>query len=44
MKLSLLASNLQQLVKEGYGDYEVEFEITDYSGDENILYTVLLIL
>lgn len=40
MKLSLLASNLQELIKEGYGDFEVEFEFTDYSGEENIQYTM----
>ena len=40
MKLSLLASNLQQLVEEGYGDFEVEFEYTDFSGEENVLHTM----
>ena len=40
MKLSEWAANLQQLVEEGYGDHEVEFEVTDASGEENILYTV----
>ena len=29
MKLSEWAVNLQTLVDEGYGDHEVEFEVTD---------------
>ena len=28
------------LVDEGYGDHEVEFEVTDASSEQNILYTV----
>ena len=40
MKLSQLAANLQDLAKSGYGDHEVEFEIIDCSGKENVIFTV----